>query len=291
MGVDTDTGTATSAAFGTLSRGLTADGKARLIAVELGEVVGLGARLHELTGASGTFFGQGVVASALLSAQIKGQERMTVQVQAERPRAGFICEVNADGSLRARLGTTRVSVTALEDVNGVLLAIKSVGNRELYRGVTAINGCSLASALEGHLRDSQQVRSALRIYVGHDATSAPAARGILLEALPGEMDTSSMVTEHDLDEAIRSDDFDAALMRLCDGEHGGVLGHQALFWSCPCSQERVENVVRMLGPQTLSEMIGEEEPATVNCHFCNTTRTVSVERLVELLSEYEAGQT
>ena len=286
VGNRAETDIATSAAFGTLSRGLTADGKSRLIGVELGEVIELGVRLHELMGASGDLFGQGVVASALLSSQIKGSERMTVQVQAERPHAGFICEVNADGALRARLGASRVHQAALEDVNGVLLAIKSVGNRELYRGVTSISGCSLAAALEEHLRDSQQVRSALRIHVDRSEAGQVRARGLLLEALPSSAADAGddLVTESDLERAIQADDFDKAREDLCHrDDDGGVLAHQALFWSCPCSQERVENVVRMLGPQTMSEMIGEDEPAYVTCHFCNPTRHVSVARLVDLL--------
>jgi molecular chaperone Hsp33 len=171
-----------------------------------------------------------------------------------------------------------------------MLAIKSVQNRELYRGVTEIRDCTLAEALASHLRESQQVTSGLKIYVCQNDENEQVARGLLWEQLPGEKVGGDSLDELELTRILEAEDFDAAITNLCTTESGRVLSHQALYWSCPCSMERVEVVIRMLGSQSLKDMILEDEPASVNCHFCNSTREVTVERLRELLDESDGQE-
>lgn len=277
-----------SVAFGTLSRGLLSDVTARLVGVEMGEIVTLGAKLHDLKGGALRFYGESMVASALLSAQIKGKERLTVQIQCERPNIGFVCDVRGDGATRGRVNPRILPELNTAKFQGVLLAIKSVGSKEVYRGVTAIDKRSIAEALSTHLSDSQQVQSALRIHVSTGPDGRQMARGLLIERLPGGSDDDGVDYLQDLDAAVQADDFDATLTDLCARGEETVLGHQALFWQCQCSQERVETVIRMLGAETLGEMVADEEESSVNCHFCNTTRTVSVGRLRELLALSES---
>jgi molecular chaperone Hsp33 len=271
-------------AFGTLSRGLNAEATARVVAVEMDEIVRLGASLHQLNEEALRFYGESMVAAALLSAQIKGAERLTVQIQSERPNMAFVCDVRGDGAVRGRMSPAVLSKRRSGTYQGVLLAIKSVDNREVYRGVTAIDDCSIAEALATHLSDSQQVKSALRIHVATEEAGRVIARGLLMEQLPGEAGLANSDSLVGLDEAVESADFDASITALCARGDQTVLGHQALFWRCECSQERVESVIQMLGAEALAEMIADEQETSVQCHFCSCTRTVSVERLREILA-------
>ena len=273
-----------SAAFGTLIRGVTADASARIVGVEMGEIAALGAQLHRLRGGAITFYGEAMVAAALLSAQIKGDERLTVQIQSEEPDIGFVADIRADGGTRGRLNSSYLREGDSERFQGVLLAIKSIANRELYRGVTAIDDQSIADALSTHLSDSQQVKSALAIHVAPGEDGALVARGLLVEGLPGGAASRDLGDVNQIHAAVAAADFEATLRRLCTGDERTVLGHQALFWQCQCSQERVETVIKMLGAEALGEMIADGEETSITCHFCNTTRTVSVSRLREILA-------
>jgi molecular chaperone Hsp33 len=54
-------------------------------------------------------------------------------------------------------------------------------------------------------------------------------------------------------------------------------------FECNCSKERVEKALISIGREDLEEMIAEDKPTEVNCHFCNTNYTFSVEELQQLL--------
>ena len=52
---------------------------------------------------------------------------------------------------------------------------------------------------------------------------------------------------------------------------------------CNCDKVRVGNVLICLGEKELQGMIDDGENIELNCHFCNTNYTFSVEELKELL--------
>jgi molecular chaperone Hsp33 len=57
---------------------------------------------------------------------------------------------------------------------------------------------------------------------------------------------------------------------------GRVLVYEAVAtesvrvqWSCRCSRERVESMLRSLGPAELRAMLEEDAGAEVVCHYCS----------------------
>jgi len=52
---------------------------------------------------------------------------------------------------------------------------------------------------------------------------------------------------------------------------------------CNCCKERVSKALISVGAKELNEMIQEGKPVELNCHFCNTNYTFSVEELKEIL--------
>lgn len=53
---------------------------------------------------------------------------------------------------------------------------------------------------------------------------------------------------------------------------------------CNCSKERVTRALISVGKKELQDMIKEGKEVEMNCHFCNTNYTFSVEELKQLLS-------
>ena len=51
---------------------------------------------------------------------------------------------------------------------------------------------------------------------------------------------------------------------------------------CNCSKERVEKVLTSLSREELKDLIDEGKDVELNCHFCNTDYTFSVEELKKL---------
>ena len=52
---------------------------------------------------------------------------------------------------------------------------------------------------------------------------------------------------------------------------------------CNCSKDRVSKAVMSTGAEEIQQMIDDNEPIEVNCHFCNSHYTFSVEELKEML--------
>lgn len=244
---------------GHLRSGLTTDGRARVLEVDVTPIAREIRARHALGPRASHLAAEGAVATALLSAHIKGAERITLQVQSSTPEVAFIGDVDADGRLRGRLTPNTLPTPWSGTLDGALLAIKSIGRRELYRGVTPIEGVSLEAALRHHLSSSAQVKAGLTITVRSDPDGAiTSATGTYVERLPGApagpMDPTTL----------------------------NELEKRALRWHCTCSQQRVESMLIAVGPDELRAMRVEDGGADVTCDFCLSVYHVDSPRLLEL---------
>ena len=52
---------------------------------------------------------------------------------------------------------------------------------------------------------------------------------------------------------------------------------------CNCSKERVSKAVMSIGVKDLKEMVDDNKPIEVNCHFCNSHYTFSPQELGQML--------
>ena len=53
-------------------------------------------------------------------------------------------------------------------------------------------------------------------------------------------------------------------------------------FACNCSKERVSRALISVGKKELKNMIDDGKQVELNCHFCNTNYTFSVEEIKEL---------
>ena len=263
-----------------MCRAITSDGSVRVIGVRAEEAAAELKKAHGLSGDAADIAAEGLVATALMAAHIKGPERMTLQIQSSKPVLSFYAEISSDGAVRGRLKPPRV-VAPHRKLNGVLLAIKANEDRELYRGVTEVSDQTLTEALRGHLSDSAQIDSLLSIADG---------AGLLIERLP----------DSDGSHVLSVDAFNTRYGGLVDEPPGEVvealtagklgddevvmLSMRSVFWQCRCSDERVLGMLATLDADTLRDMIETDGGAEVICHFCNHPYAVGVEGLKSLLS-------
>lgn len=275
--------------MGFLVQGLLAGGAARFVAIEATEIAAVTRDTHGLGPGPARLAAEGVVAALMMAIHIDGDERVTLQLQSEAPLASFIADVWANGGARARLTPSDFAFDLQGHIRGVFLAIKSAGPREVYRGVTAIRDESIEDALLRHFDESQQTQVALRVVIRQDLLGAVVfAGGILVERLPPSpglpaLDPEEFTTRY---ESLHDGAAEDLVRGLAAGELPGetvVVGERRdLRWSCTCSEDKVESVLIGLGPETLGEMIDEDKPAEVECHFCRRLVSIPVVRLREL---------
>lgn len=260
---------------GTLVRAFLDEGAVRLILVEAAALAEHTRIVHGLGPDAARLGAEALVAAALNAAHIKGEEKITLQLQGEHPRCSVYADVSTEGSLRARITPADLRLEAGR-LRGVLVAVKSLGSRELYRGITSVADATIEEALSLHLETSSQVDDVLRIGVRQaEGGRVVQAGGLLLERLPEEPDHPSL--DRDIFDArygwVRGAEISQLLTQLAFGSLGDhpihLLEHRALSWQCGCSRERLEATLIGLGAEALREMGSEDHGAEVQCNFCN----------------------
>jgi len=277
---------------GSLHRGLVGGRTCRFLAVELAALADLARERHQLGPEATRLNAEAMVATALMSAWVKGRERVTLQIQAERPAFAFMGDADADGGMRARFHPGHV-VGAAAGVHGLMLGIRADAQREIYRGVSALDGRTLEAALGAHVRGSEQMDAVLRLGARLDPDGRVAfAGGLLVERLPPEADLPSV--SHEAFAAtyagLAEGDVEDLLVALAFGKIAGQevepLERRALQWRCSCSQERVEGMLRQLGLDELRQMREEDHGAEVTCHFCNLVWQVDEPALDRIIASF-----
>lgn len=268
------------------------DGTARMLWVDAREVATETVRRHGLTGRAARLAAEMILANVLLGAWIKGEERLMLQLQASDPQAAFLGEIDALGRFRGRFTPDTVDGSGLA-IEGLMLAIKSLGAKELYRGVTEVDGETVASALERHLQSSAQVPARARFDVAlNDDGTFERAMAVVIERLPDEGGKAIAGEGGDFDAlvdqvaAIAPESLSEQLLnKELLGEPVVLLTELPLVYQCTCSRERVTNMLRSLGASELSDMVQEDKGAEITCHFCNEPYTFDEAELAALVVE------
>jgi len=243
---------------------------------------------HQLRGASARLAAEGLVVATLLSSQIKGEERQTLQIEGTAdskvvgPRFKLTVDVDANGNLRAQFFPS--VLPEMPRFDAVLGVVKSLGHKELYRGYASVQQESFEQALQRYLLTSAQVDGRARVLVELDAEGRPSfVAGMLVERLPG-FSTEEFAAL--FDEPLRHD-FRSLMTNFAFGQLAGqaieVLAWQDYNFKCSCSKERVQGTLLALGPVEIQSLIDEQQGAEVTCNFCNSSYRLNTEELRALL--------
>ena len=279
---------------GWLVRGVDDRQVVRVIGVDVTESASRVRRLHQLQPAAARFAAEGCAATALLSAHIKGDEQLSLQVQSERPRFAFTGDTDAEGAMRARLSPAGAPDSQRGRLFGMMLAMKSDRTREVYRGVTELRRQTLEQGLAEHLLRSSQVDCMLRLHVEQGSEGAILwAGGFYVERLP----------PHEVHGHVSPEQFQARFGPLLQRDpaevvielRAGLLGEgrfaildeRDIFWRCRCGREKVEGMLYGLDLKMLRAMLVEDRGASIQCHFCNEEYVVPEQRLAEIVADIE----
>jgi molecular chaperone Hsp33 len=273
-----------------LSRFISSDGRVRVLAVIATNAAQEVIRRHELKGSTaGRLAADGTVCALLLSAHVKGEERILVEVSCDEPRFVFSGEASADGKVRARLRPTRLG--AVHHLKGRMAAVKWNAHTELYRGLATVDHKDLQAVLRGYLQDSQQTlgRAWLHSRVRYGKVSF--AGGLLIERLPVRDGLDQ--TEFDaLMDSLEGDEprarIECAQAGIIPGLSLESLETRPVQFSCRCSLERVESTLCTLGAADIRSLAEEQGQAEVTCDFCMTRYVVPKSRMHALADAMES---
>lgn len=232
--------------------------------------------------------GELVSAAVLLASNIKFDGSLVLQLQGDGPVALIVVECNANLDIRAT-ATLREGIVVPD--NGTLQTLLNANgmgrfivvldpNRETtdmqpYQGIVPLEGDSVAQVLEGYMRSSEQLDSRLWLTANGECSA-----GLLLQRLPGHGGKISASAQEDtwqraviLAETLQTHELldlpsDAVVQRLFWEEALLAFEPQTVRWHCPCTRERVGNMLRMLGHAEIESILSETGQVDVSCNFC-----------------------
>ena len=220
-----------------------------------------------------------LAAAALLSATVKIEGLLTLQIQTNGPVRVLLAETSNNGHLRgiARLDEEQeLDEGNLLGEGGQLVITMDPDKGRRYQGIVPLEGDNIAQCLEGYFQQSEQL--ATRIWLGSENG---VAGGLLLQELPelGEVQEEIEADEDAWDRlthlasTIRNDELlhlenEQLLHRLYHEEQVRVYDAEPLKFNCSCSKDRLSVALTHLGYEQCQEIIDEQSKIRADCQFC-----------------------
>ncbi|WP_019140669.1 Hsp33 family molecular chaperone HslO [Noviherbaspirillum massiliense] len=244
---------------------------------------------HTYPKAVKTLLGEMLAAAALLSANLKFNGSIVMQIHGDGPVRLLVVECDSELHLRAtaKLASDAVigdedSLTSLVHAHGqgrfvITLDPKDkLPGQQPYQGIVPLDGDSVATVIENYMLRSEQLDT--RLWLAADPT---VARGLLLQKLPKEGGTGTSVSD-DLEtwnrtvmlgntlrrEELLTTNVDTLMRRLFWEETIRVLDAKHPSFRCSCSREKVANMLKILGRQEVEAALAELGKLNIDCDFC-----------------------
>ncbi|MFZ7095748.1 Hsp33 family molecular chaperone HslO [Luteimonas dalianensis] len=235
-------------------------------------------RVDELPAEAITLLGEAAAASALFTAHVKVDGRLSVHLRGDGALRTLFAECTADGTLRGIVRLAEGAQAIPRDLRqagaGGTLAITienpGHGRREpvSYQGLVELASDTLSGAFEDYFLRSEQLPTRILL-----ATDGDAAAGLMLQQLPGNdgdadgWNRASILFDTLSPAELLAWDAGTLLQRLFHEESPQAMGGRELRFGCSCSRERVSDVLRALGPEEATAAV-IDGAACVRCEFC-----------------------
>jgi molecular chaperone Hsp33 len=221
--------------------------------------------------------GHAAAATGLIAQSTKFDGAITLQIQGAGNLHMLVMQCTSDLELRGMAsfnegGGAETFGDLMQNAHCAITV--DIGDKP-YQGVVEIERSSLADSLQNYFARSVQVPS--HVMLVSDATLSG---GILLQQMPGQ----SMLNEDDWNRlgfvvaTLRANDFENTdnmelIGKLFAEDDVRVFESKPVVFRCRCSQQRAEEVLRMLGEDETREAVEEQGIVDVTCEYCGRRRS------------------
>ena len=239
--------------------------------------------------------GEMVAAAALLSANLKFNGTIIMQIHGDGPVNLLVVECDAELHLRATAKLAPDAVIADDATLPSLLNASGKGRfvitldpadkmpgQQPYQGIVPLDGDDVSTVIENYMLRSEQLDTKLWL-----AADDNVSRGLLLQKLPYHggttaVETAPLTEDEALEtcnravilgstlkqEEMLSTTIDVLMQRLFWEETIRVFDPLHPSFHCTCTREKVGNMLKMLGRPEVDSVLEELGHVGVNCDFC-----------------------
>lgn len=289
-----------------LVRATGAGGHIRAVAAVTTQLVEEARRRHQTSPTATAALGRAMTGAALLGANLKGKDIITLRIHGDGPLGGIVVDADANGHLRGYVKHPRadleLNAVGKLDVggavgrNGFLYVTRDLGLKEMYTGTAPLVTGEIGDDITHYLWTSEQTPSAVALGVLIETDlSVKAAGGYLLQVMPAAGEEERARIEQNLRSlgavsAAVNAGMDAAelLARALEGLDYHLLDRQPLTFQCRCSRDRAADILVSLGQAELESMVREHGEAEMRCEFCAEVYRFNRAELEEILRDASA---
>ena len=235
---------------------------------------------HHYPTAVRNLLGEMLVATSLLTATLKFNGNITVQIQGDGPLRLALVNGNDQQQLRAlaRVEGAIDDNMSLQQMigKGVLVITIAPTEGERYQGVIALDKPTITECLEDYFVRSEQLQTQLIIRTG-EYEGQPTAAGMLLQVMPDGQGTPedfehlTTLASTVKDEELFGLTAEELLYRLYHEETVEVYPPQTLSFFCGCSAERSGAALLLIPDAEIEEILAEHNGSIdMQCECCGT---------------------
>jgi molecular chaperone Hsp33 len=219
--------------------------------------------------------GHAATATGLIAQSLKFDGSITLQIQGGGALQMLVMQCTSDLDMRgmAAIEEGAVAQSFAELTENSHCAITVDAGERPYQGIVAIEGESLSSSLEHYFDRSVQIPSHVALLANEDM-----AGGILLQQMPGQpIDEDDWNRLRFLLDTLSTKDFDRdasleLLGKLFAEDDVRVHASRPVQFHCRCTDQKVEDVLKMIGEKESRATLEEHGDIEVVCEYCGERR-------------------
>ena len=281
------------------------DGRVRAFAIDSTATVGELRRRHATDPAVTAALGRLATGALLFGAMLKDNDQLvTVRVQGNGPAGTLLASANGAGEVRGLVSNPRpdveqvnengkLNVSGVVGTEGRLTVTRDLGMRQPHTSTVELVSGEVGEDLAHFLATSEQIPSAVGIGVFVQTTGdVEAAGGYIVQLMPGISDHEAARIEsvirdlpHPTTMLRDGDNPERMLKRIFNGDLQ-ILENKPVRFHCPCSKERAERALMLLGHSELQAIIeadADKGETEVICQFCTSVYRITIPELEGLL--------
>lgn len=284
-------------------RAMAANAQIRAFAITSKELVEHARQVHETSPVVTAALGRLMTGGVMMGSMLKGEDDMlTLQINGAGPVHGLTVTADAHGNVKgyadcpqAMMPPSKVGKLDVGGVIGlgVLTVIKDMGLKEPYSSTIELKTGEIGDDLTYYFAASEQVPSSVGLGVLMEKNNTvKQAGGFIIQLMPFTQDEvidrleQKLSTLEPVTTMLEEDcNPEQILERILGDMDLEITDTMPVHFACNCSRSRVEKVLISLGKKELQGLIAEGKEVELNCHFCNTNYSFSIEDLKQILGK------
>ncbi|WP_391088778.1 Hsp33 family molecular chaperone HslO [Vibrio sp. NH-UV-68] len=241
--------------------------------------------------------GELLVSTTLLTATLKFEGSITMQLQGDGPVSLVV--INGDNDQKVR-GVARYEGDIADDATihdmmgkGYLVITIDPKKGERYQGIVGLEGDSLSEILEGYFANSEQLKTRLWLRSGEHDGQAHAA-GMLIQVMPDGTGTPEdfehleQLTNTVKDEELFGLEATELLYRLYNQEQVRLFDPQPVEFHCGCSRERSGAAIITIDRSEVDDILAEVGSISLHCDYCGTDYSFNKTEVLQLFDDADS---